>query len=338
MWSDRTGPAVPLLASLALFSLGLLVCGLAPTMEVLLAGRVLQGLGGGALTVGLYVVVGLVYPDELQPAIFASFAAAWVLPALFGPALAAWVAHLWGWRWVFLGVVGLVVVALALLAPALRGLPAHAEPTHTPARRLWWALAGAVAVLTLELLGSAHGILALTAVGAFVVAVLALSRLLPHGTLLGARGLPSVMATRGLLSAVFFTAEAYIVYVLQDHWSLTPGRAGLALTGVGIVWALASQAQSRVGSRISHERAMVVGTSSSCTAVGAARCLGRRCSTAGPTRRRTSPSRRTSWAARGWDSPTRAPASRSWRPPPTATAASTPRHSPSPTVSARPSP
>ncbi len=38
---------------------------------------------------GVYVVVGLVYPSALQPAIFASFAAAWVLPSLFGPGLAA---------------------------------------------------------------------------------------------------------------------------------------------------------------------------------------------------------------------------------------------------------
>ena len=85
-------PVVPLLASMALFSAGLLVCGLAPSMEVLLVGRVLQGLGGGALTVGLYVVVGLVFPAALRPAVFASFAAAWVLPALFGPGLAALVA------------------------------------------------------------------------------------------------------------------------------------------------------------------------------------------------------------------------------------------------------
>ena len=38
----------------------------------------LQGLGGGGLTVGLYVVVGVVFPTALQPALFASFAAAWV--------------------------------------------------------------------------------------------------------------------------------------------------------------------------------------------------------------------------------------------------------------------
>ena len=104
-WSDRRGPIAPLALALVLFASGLVVCGLAPSMEVLVAGRVLQGLGGGALTVCLYVLVGLIFPAALQPAIFTSFAAAWVLPTLFGPALAAYVAHVAGWRWVFLGVV-----------------------------------------------------------------------------------------------------------------------------------------------------------------------------------------------------------------------------------------
>lgn len=260
-WSDRTGPVVPLLASMALFSAGLLVCGLAPSMEVLLAGRVLQGLGGGALTVGLYVIVGLVYPPALRPAVFASFAAAWVLPALFGPGLAALVADVWSWRWVFLGAVALVVVALAMLAPALRGLEPHAEGTTTPRSRLWWAVLGAVAVLVLELLGSATGTTAAGALLALALVWVALGRLLPTGTRRAARGLPAVVATRGLLSAVFFCAEAYIVYVLQDHWDLGPGRAGIALTCVGVVWATASQVQARLGERVSHPRAMLVGTS-----------------------------------------------------------------------------
>ena len=96
-----------------LFTAGVLVCGLAPSMEVLTAGRVVQGLGTGALIVSLYVVVGVVYPAVLQPAVFASFAAAWVLPSLFGPGIAAFVAATVGWRWVFLGIVVLVAVAAA---------------------------------------------------------------------------------------------------------------------------------------------------------------------------------------------------------------------------------
>lgn len=261
MWSDRTGPVVPLLASLALFSAGLLVCGLAPSMEVLLAGRVLQGLGSGAMIVGLYVIVGLVFPDTLRPAVFASFAAAWVLPALFGPALAAFVADVWSWRWVFLGTVVLVAASLVLLAPALRGLEPHAEGVSTPAVRLWWALLGAVAVLVLELVGSARGVAALGALAALAVVWVSLGRLLPAGSRTLRRGLPAVIATRGLLAATFFCAEAYIVYVLQEHWGLSPGRAGIALTCVGVVWASASQVQSRFGRRVSHTRAMIIGTS-----------------------------------------------------------------------------
>src|SRR5215217_3681187 len=135
-WSDRKGPVTPLGVALLLFAAGLVVCGTAPTMEVLVAGRVLQGLGGGALTVCLYVLVGLVFPAVLQPAIFTSFAAAWVLPTLFGPALAAYVAHALSWRWVFLGVVFMVAAAAALIVRSVRGLDARATGEPVPRSRL----------------------------------------------------------------------------------------------------------------------------------------------------------------------------------------------------------
>ncbi len=269
-WSDRRGPGLPLVVAMVLFSAGLLVCAAAPTMEVLLVGRVLQGLGGGALTVGLYVLVGIVFPPVLRPAVFASFAAAWVLPALFGPALAAFVADALGWRWVFGGAVLLVAAAALLIAPALRSghRPAAGEdeasdgPAAASRGSLAWAAVAAVAVLALELLGSEPGtpLGASGAVLALVLVVVSLRRLLPAGTLVGRRGLPSVIATRGLLSASFFCAEAYIVYVLQEQWGLSPGRAGIALTLVGITWAAASQAQSRLGDRVSDVTAMRVGT------------------------------------------------------------------------------
>ncbi|GGO68387.1 MFS transporter [Nocardioides deserti] len=260
MWSDRAGPRAPLLISMVLFSLGLLTCGTTPSMEVLIAGRVLQGLGGGALVVALYVVVGLVYPSLLQPAIFASFAAAWVLPALFGPGLAAVVASAFGWRWVFTGTILLVLVALMLIAPALRRMKPHPQGTTTPLSRLGWACVAAVGVLALALLGADSGLAWGGAVGALLLVFLALARLLPAGTLIGGRGLPAVVATRGLLSAGFFCAEAHIVFVLQDRWDLSVGQAGVALTLVGLVWALSSQVQSRLGTRITHERAMHAGT------------------------------------------------------------------------------
>ena len=182
-WSDRNGPAGSLVVSLVLFSLGVLAAGLAPSMEVFVAGRVIHGLGTGAMIVSLYVVVGLVYPTRLQPSIFASFAAAWVLPSLFGPALAALVASTVGWRWVFLGVVGLVALAAVLVAPVVPGLRARTDEPPTPSRsKLGWAALTAVAVLAVELFGSRSESLlpAAAAAGAAVIAVVAVTT--PHAT------------------------------------------------------------------------------------------------------------------------------------------------------------
>jgi MFS family permease len=260
MWSDRRGPVAPLLWSMVLFSVGLLICGAAPSMEILVGGRLVQGLGGGALTVGLYVLVGIVFPAALQPGIFASFAAAWVLPSLFGPALAAFVADALGWRWVFLGAVIFVAGAALLIAPSLGGRKTDTGVGEAGAGRLVWATVGAIAVLALELLGSARGVAGVGALGALVLVVLALTRLLPPGSLTGRPGLPAVIATRGLMSAGFFCAEAYIVYVLQEQWGLTPARAGIALSVVGVTWALSSQLQARLGERVSHVRAMEIGS------------------------------------------------------------------------------
>jgi MFS family permease len=258
-WCDRRGPATPLLAATASFGLGLIVCAVSPTMEVFVAGRLLQGLGGGGSTVALYVLVGLVYPAVLQPRVFAGFAAAWVLPSLVGPAIAAGVAGRWGWPWVFWSALVLTAAALALTWPVAREV-ASRRPAGIPwsPRRLVWAVLAASGVLLLDLLGQHFGLIAV-AVTTIAIAI-AVRPLVPRGALRAARGLPAVVSTRGLLAAAFFTAEAYVPFVLQDRWRFTPAAAGLALTVAGIAWAAASQTQARLGDRLSHRGAMMSGS------------------------------------------------------------------------------
>jgi MFS family permease len=249
-----------------MFVLGLLIAGTSNSMEILVAGRLVQGLGGGAMTVALYVVVARVYPPVLHPKIFAGFSAAWVIPSLVGPFAAGVVAQAFSWHWVFLGVVGLVVPALLMIVPALRGLhgPSETSRESKPKRwsygRLAWAALAALAVLGLNLSPGVPEVGGLLAVAAVVVALVALRPLVPRGTLTARRSLPSVILTRGLVSSAFFGAEVYLPYLLVERYAFTPTFAGLTLTFGAIAWAGASAVQGRLGSRLEDALAVQVGS------------------------------------------------------------------------------
>jgi MFS family permease len=273
-WSDRRGPVGPLLASVAVFALGLLVAGTAGTMWAVVAGRLVQGLGGGAMTVALYVVVARVYPAVLHPRIFAAFSAAWVIPSLVGPFAAGLVAQLASWHWVFLGVVVLVLPALAMLLPALRGVRSGnangngsggssgppAVPVPWAPGRLAWAALAALAVLGLNLSSGLPAAGPLLAGAAVVIALLAVRPLVSRGTLTARRGLPSVILIRGLVAAGFFGAEVYLPYLLVERYAFSPTFAGLTLTGGALAWAAASGVQSRLGARLGSPVAVRIGS------------------------------------------------------------------------------
>ncbi|MGH3991945.1 MAG: MFS transporter, partial [Pseudonocardiaceae bacterium] len=108
--SDTRGPRLPILGGPAVFGAGLVVAGAAPTMAVLLAGRVLQGLGAGMMIVAVYVLIALAYPERDRPAAFGAVSAAWVVPALVGPTIAGLVTEHASWRWVFLGLAPFVLL------------------------------------------------------------------------------------------------------------------------------------------------------------------------------------------------------------------------------------
>jgi len=260
-WSDRRGPAGPLYAAVTAFVAGLLIAGLAPSMEVFVAGRFVQGLGSGAMMVALYVVVARVYPQAALPAIFAAFSAAWVVPSLIGPTVAAVVTDLASWQWVFLGVVALAVVALVMVVPALRGMPVSEGTTgRWSFARLGWSMLAAAAVLALNLVGDIPGIGPVLALAAVIIALVAVRPLVPRGTLVARRGLPSVILVRGLAAGAFFGTQVYVPYLLTTDYALTPTVAGLALTGGALAWSISSTVQGRLGDRLAHVTALRIGT------------------------------------------------------------------------------
>jgi MFS family permease len=260
-WNDRRGPAAPLWSGLACFITGLLLAGLAPDMAALLAGRLLQGLGAGAISVSLFVLAGRCYPQAMRPRLFAAFSAAWVVPSLLGPALSGWMVETIGWRWVFLAVPLAALPAGWMLRPALRGLEGHADAGTSRRRRGLWACGAAVGLCLLYIGGQARGAtaLALLVPGA-ALAFACAWRLLPHGTLRAARGLPSVIALRGLVCAAFFGTEAFLPLLLSRERGLSPVWAGVALSVGALGWSAGSQYQGHARNGWSRHRFLRVGT------------------------------------------------------------------------------
>ena len=249
-WTDRAGGKVVAWVSAGLFAVGTAVVMLAPTMEVFLAGRLVEGFGAGAIDVVLYVLVARIFPAELHGPVFAGFAAAWVVPALIGPALAGIVTDVWNWHWVFAGALVIAVAAFASLVPTLGRLHAPAVGLRPPWQRarIGWSVAAALAIL---LLNVAPDLGTWAQVAAVVIGVVgtwaALRPLLPAGTFRAAPGLPSVVLLRGLVAASFFGSEAYVPFLLQAKDGLSASAAGLALTVAALSWAGSSWLHGRLG-------------------------------------------------------------------------------------------
>ncbi len=251
-WTDRAGPRPVLLWGMAAFVVAQVVSGLAPTMAVFVAGRAASGAAEALIDTALMVLVAQALPEALRAKIFASFAAAWILPSLLGPSLAGAIDALWGWRLVFVAPLLVVPVALLLLRPALRrthaggASAAGADTTASDRRRVVAALllAAGLAVTTFSapLLSDPGTRLAGAVVigsGAVLVVVGGL-RALPHGMVRLVRGVPTVIAVRLLVSAAFTAVAGLIPLMLVQTRDASTAVAGVSLSVTGCLWALGS--------------------------------------------------------------------------------------------------
>jgi MFS family permease len=262
---DRVGLVKPFLVGLSLFSIGLVVGGLAPSMEVLIAGRVLQGLGGGGIAPIAYVAIGRALPEELRSRMFATLSTAWVVPGIIGPAISGLVAEHVGWRIVFLGLLPLIVIAVGMTLPSLaRSRPAEGASARSGPdlrTRLPWALVVALGT-ALIVGGLTDGRLipgTPLVLAGLLIGLPAYRRLTPRGTLRVAPGLPAAVLLRGMLTFAFFSADAYVPLALQDWRGLDAATSGIALTAATLSWTAGSWIQARAYARLGARRFVTTG-------------------------------------------------------------------------------
>jgi len=133
---DSIGVKRIFLIGVSVFGVATILAALAPSMEFLVAVRLLHGAGGGLVFTASLAAVPLAYPAAMVGRAYAAGATVWGALAVAGPAIAALVLTVLDWRWIFLVILPLVALGTILGWRTLPGPVDGAEPTAFDARGL----------------------------------------------------------------------------------------------------------------------------------------------------------------------------------------------------------
>jgi DHA2 family multidrug resistance protein len=89
------------MSCVALFTISSFLCGIAPSLGLLLFFRILQGLGGGGLAPSEQAILTDTFPESQRGQAFAFYGMAVVVAPAIGPALGGWITDTYSWRWIF---------------------------------------------------------------------------------------------------------------------------------------------------------------------------------------------------------------------------------------------
>ncbi len=147
--SDQLGRKPVLLAGMAIFVAGSVLCGLSQSALMLVLFRAVQGIGSASLFTSAFAVLADLFPPETRGRYQGMFGACFAVASVVGPLVGGVITDGLGWHWVFF--VNLPLGALALAFVALR-MPR--QPVHDAAKgtRIDFAGAGALALAVIPLL------------------------------------------------------------------------------------------------------------------------------------------------------------------------------------------
>lgn len=247
----RTGPRGAYISASLVFAAGALICGLAPSMPVMLLGRFIQGLGGGFLFALSYAMIRLVFDESLWPRAMALISGMWGVATLVGPAIGGIFAGLGVWRAAFWSLIPVAALFALLAATVLPGRSADRAPDSPLALAQLLFLTAAVLAVSAGSVSPelSHNILGLGA-AVILTALLIRSerrarhRLLPDGAFRISTALGALYATMSLLAVAVTSGEIFVPLFLQvlHHQSALVAGYLAALMGAG--WTLGSVASS----------------------------------------------------------------------------------------------
>jgi MFS transporter, DHA2 family, multidrug resistance protein len=115
----------------ALFTVTSFLCGIAPSLEIMLLARVLQGIGGGGLAPVEQAILVDTFPPAQRASAFALYTIAIVTAPAIGPVLGGWITDNYNWRWVFLINIPIGILSMVLTSRFVHDSPQFAEERKT---------------------------------------------------------------------------------------------------------------------------------------------------------------------------------------------------------------
>ncbi len=234
------------------YAAGCAMSALAPEFVTFVVGRLIQGLGAGAVVALCYVAITALFPEKLWPRVYGAVAGVWGGATLLGPLLGGVFAAAGFWRgafWAFVIQGAVFVVAVLAMLPGEKRAESR---TRIPSRQL------ALLVVGVSLIGAAGvvaspataGICAVLGVAA-MAAMLAVNRLSPDRLL--PRSAADLSTATGLGLLVMFACEAaaigFTVYgpaFIQARHGASPLVAGYVTGGIAAGWTVCAMLVARL--------------------------------------------------------------------------------------------
>lgn len=244
--SDVLGRRSVYIMGMAGFLVGTLTAGFAQEMNQLVAARVVQGIGAGALAPAALAAVPDLFNEAERGRVFAAFGVFTVVSTLAGPVSGSWITEQLGWRWTFFAIVPVGLAAMALVSVGLPGRAASSAPLDW-AGSVWTGASLLLLLVGIHALARNVSIIfgLLTAFLGILSLIFALRYELAHDSpsipvrLMATTGFGLAAAGAALLGCVTHGAIAFVP-LLEPHGSEAGSAGGgllpmLAAAGVGSV-------------------------------------------------------------------------------------------------------
>ena len=267
--ADRLGSRRVFFAGLAIFCVGSGLAGLAPSVPLLVFGRLVQGVGAAALLPSSLGLLLAAYPSERRTQMVALWGGIGALAVATGPSLGAILITAFGWRAAFF--VNLPIGLAAWLVgrsvlPALRGDPSASSPDYPGVVLLTVSLASLVLAISE---GPSWGWSSPWIIGGFV-AFLGVGAVFVHRssrhiqpvldlTLFRSRSFSVANTSALLYSMGFFAMLLGTILFLTSVWHYSILRAGLAVTPGPLVVAVVAGPAGKMAGRFGFRRVLITG-------------------------------------------------------------------------------